>query len=93
MSSGKVDINFPVEILEKSVTYNIPIEPIFKKLDINNFKNISFDNKLTKFYGKIINIHFFLSKNMELTNNQKLDYCSIERYFMKLYLREIIKKH
>ena len=92
MSSGKADVNFPMEISEKSVTYDVPLEPIFEKLDINSFKNISFDNKLTKFYSKIINIHFFLSTNKELTNNQKLDYCTIERYFMKLYLREMIKK-
>ena len=92
MSSGKADVNFPMEILEKPVTYDVPLEPSFEKLDINNFKNISFDNKLTKFYGKIINLHFFLYNNKELTNNQKLDYCTIERYFMKLYLREMMKK-
>ncbi|NVM18043.1 MAG: hypothetical protein HWN80_10020 [Candidatus Lokiarchaeota archaeon] len=92
MSSGKADVNFPMEILEKPVTYDVPLEPIFEKLDINSFKNISFDNKITKFYGKIINLHFFLSDNKELTNNQKLDYCTIERYFMKLYLREMMKK-
>jgi len=65
---------------------------VLEKLDSNSFTNTNFDNKLTKFYGKIINIHFFLSNNKELTNNQKLDYCTIERYFMKLYLREMMKK-
>jgi hypothetical protein len=81
-----------MEILEKSVTYDVPRETIFEELDVNNFININLDNKLTKCYGKIINIHFFLSNNKELTNEQKLDYCSIERYFMKLYLREMMKK-
>ena len=92
MSSGKANLNYAVEILEGSEVYDLSREPIFEKLDINSFKNISFDNKLTKFYGKIINIHFFLSNNKELTNTQKLDYCTIERYFMKLFLREMMKK-
>ncbi len=81
-----------MEILEGTEVYDFSREPVFEKLDINSFTNTNFDNKLTKFYDKIINIHFFLSNNKELTNNQKLDYCTIERYFMKLYLREMMKK-
>ena len=92
MSSGKADINYTIEILDKSVTYDVSHKPVFEKLDVNSFTNANFDNKLTKFYGKIINIHFFLSNNKELTNNQKLDYCTIERHFMKLYLREMMKE-
>lgn len=92
MSSGKADTNYTMEILEGSEVYDLSREPVFEKLDINSFTNANFDNKLTKFYGKIISIHFFLSNNKELTNTQKLDYCNIERYFMKLYLREMMKK-
>ncbi|MFX0076492.1 MAG: hypothetical protein ACFE96_13705 [Candidatus Hermodarchaeota archaeon] len=92
MSSGKTDFNYPMEMVEKPVTYDAPRESIFEELDIHIFNNINLDCKLTKFYGKIVNIHFFLSKNKELSNSQKLDYCSIERYFMKLYLREMMKK-
>ncbi len=92
MSSGKADINYTMEIIERSEVYDFSREPVLEKLDSNSFTNTNFDNKLTKFYGKIINIHFFLSNNKELTNNQKLDYCTIERYFMKLYLREMMKK-
>ena len=92
MSSGKTDFNYPMEILEKAVTYDVPRESIFEELDVNSFTNINLDSKLTKVYGKIINIHFFLSNNKELSSNQKLDYCTIERYFMKLYLREMMKK-
>jgi hypothetical protein len=80
------------EILEKPVTYDVTHEPVFEELDVNIFNNINFDKKLTKFYGKIVNIHFFLSNNKELSNSQKLDYCTIERYFMKLYLKEMMKK-
>jgi len=92
VSSGKADINYTMEILERSEVYNFSREPVFEKLDINSISNTYYDKKLTKFYGKIINIHFFLSNNKELTNNQKLDYCTIERYFMKLYLREMMKE-
>ena len=92
MSSGKADTNYTMKILEKLESYDFSRGPIFEKLDINSISNTYYDKKLTKFYGKIINIHFFLSNNKELTNNQKLDYCTIERYFMKLYLREMMKK-
>lgn len=69
--------------------------PVFEEKELIHLKQQEFVNKLNKFYGKIIDVHFFLLNNKELTtltNNQKLDYCSIQRYFMKLYLKEIIKK-
>jgi len=92
LSSGKADTNYTMEILEKLESYDFSRGPVFEKLDVNSISDRYYDKKLTKFYGKIINIHFFLSNNKELTNNQKLDYCTIERYFMKLYLREMMKK-
>jgi hypothetical protein len=92
LSSGKADTNYTMEILEKLESYDFSREPVLEKLDVNSISDKNYDKKLTKFYGKIINIHFFLSNNKELTNNQKLDYCTIERYFMKLYLREMMKK-
>jgi hypothetical protein len=92
LSSGKADINYTLEILEKSESFDVSRESFFEKLEINSFTNTNLENKLTKCYGKIINIHFFLSANKELTNTQKLDYCTIERYFMKLYLKEMMKK-
>jgi hypothetical protein len=92
LSSGKADTNYTMEILEKLESYDFSREPVLEKLDVNSISDEYYDKKLTKFYGKIINIHFFLSNNKELTNNQKLDYCTIERYFMKLYLREMMKK-
>ena len=58
MSSGKADINYTMEIIERSEVYDFSREPVLEKLDSNSFTNTNFDNKLTKFYGKIINIHF-----------------------------------
>ena len=92
MSSGKANINYSVGFPEGAKVVDITPQPVFEKLDINSLKTINLDKKLTKFYGRIINIHFFLCNNKELTNDQKLDYCTIERNFMKLYLREMIKK-
>jgi hypothetical protein len=66
--------------------------PVFEEKDLTHLKQQEIVIKLNKFYGKIIDVHFFLLNNKELTNNQKLDYCSIERHFMKLYLKEVIKK-
>ncbi len=39
---------------------------------------------------KIIRLNFLNSPN--LTNGEKNDYCCIERYFMKLYLKDILLK-
>lgn len=35
-------------------------------------------------------IHSILSNCSELTNTQKLDFCTNQRYFMKLYLKEVV---
>ena len=92
MSSGKANINYSMESFDINKANYLSNLPVFEKKDLFHLKQLEIVNKLSKFYGKIIDVHFFLLNNKELTNNQKLDYCSIERYFMKLYLREIMKK-
>jgi len=92
LSSGKANINYSMESFDSSSLINLSNLPVFEVKDLIHLKQKEFVNKLNKFYGKIIDVHFFLLNNKELTNNQKLDYCSIERYFMKLYLREMVKK-
>ncbi|MFX1502224.1 MAG: hypothetical protein ACFFDH_14775 [Promethearchaeota archaeon] len=37
-------------------------------------------------------IHLILSNGSELTNAQKLDFCNNQRFFMKLYLKELLIK-
>ncbi len=37
-------------------------------------------------------IHTILSNCQDLTNTQKLDFCNNQRYFMKLYLKELLLK-
>jgi len=92
LSSGKANINYSMESFDSTNADYLSNLPVFEKKDLIHLKQQEIVNKLNKFYGKIINVHFFLLNNNELTNNQKLDYCSIERHFMKLYLKEVIKK-
>lgn len=58
-----------------------------------NSINQEINYELSRFYIKINEIHLILSNNSNLTNDEKLDYCRIERYFMKLYLKAIVKKY
>ena len=92
MSSGKASINYSIETFDNSTSINLSNLPVFEKKDLIHLKQQEIVKKLNKFYGKIIDVHFLLLNNDKLTNNQKLEYCTIERYFMKLYLREMMKK-
>ena len=92
LSSGKADITYSIKILDKTDDISVHVLPVLEKKYKFKLDNSYLDHKLTKFYGKIVNIHSFLLNSEELTINQKLDYCSIERYFMKLYLKEMMKK-
>ena len=56
-------------------------------------RNQPLDNTLFDLFQKILDIHAFLLFNYtELSTDSKLEYCNLERYFMKKYLKEIIKK-
>jgi len=95
LSSGKANINYSIGIFDSIKSNNLYDLPVFEEKDFIHLKQQEIFNKLNKVYGKIIDVHFFLLNNKEvnsLTNNQKLDYCSIQRHFMKQYLKEIIKK-
>ncbi len=92
MSSGKANFNYSIEIFDITKANYLSNQPVFEKKDLIHLKQQEIVNKLNKFYGKIIDVHFILLNNKELTNNQKLEYCTIERYFMKLYLREMMEK-
>ena len=81
-------VNQKFDQISSSLLYNNDLR-IFSK---NSFdQEINFE--LNKFYHKIFEIHLILSNNSNLTNDEKLDYCRIERAFMKLYLKAIVKKY
>ena len=92
LSSGKAGINYSIEILNKIDESSVAVLPIIEKKYKITLNESCVDHKLTKCYGKIVNVHSYLLNNEELTNTQKLDYCSMERYFMKAYLKEMMKK-
>ena len=92
MSSGKANINYSIVLFDITNANYLSNLPVFEERDLIHLKQQEFVNKLNKFYGKIIDVHFFLLNNKELTNNQKLEYCTIERHFMKLYLKGMMKK-
>ena len=92
MSSGKAGINYSIKIFDNTSEISVPVSPFIEKNYEFKLNESCVDHKLTKCYGKIVNVHSFLLNNEELTNTQKLDYCSMERYFMKAYLKEMMKK-
>ena len=92
MSSGKAGINYSIKILDNISDFSVPVLPADEKKYEFTLNKSWVDHKLTKCYGKIVNVHSYLLNNDELTNTQKLDYCNMERYFMKAYLKEMMKK-
>lgn len=61
----------------------------YLKTPFDQQKTIIKNNSLLK----AIEIHEFLLTAENLTNNEKLNYCKIGRYFMKAFLKEIIIKY
>ena len=89
MSSGVVKENYPA-ILENNPLLNL--SPSFLKNEYKNFINQQL-KKDKKTYLELLNknrIIFLNSKN--LSNKQKIVFCSVERYLMKLYLKEVMSK-
>ena len=92
LSSGKAEINYSIKFLDNPDYIRVPILQVLEKNDLFKLNESCLDSKLTKCYVKIVNVHSYLLNTEELTNTQKLDYCSIERYFMKAYLKEMMRK-
>ena len=66
-------------------------EEKIKKELIEDIKNI-FDEPENENYIILKEIQEILENCSNLTDKQKLDYCKSQRFFMKLYLREINKR-
>ncbi len=67
----------------------------YAKIGFNNFVNQKKKYTINKnTYLLMLNrVRSILNSCTDMTNDQKFDYYSIERYFMKLYLRECLKKN
>lgn len=79
--NSKFDFNVKHNYIQENFVEN-PLDFIVK-IDINDLKDILY---------RIIEIHFFLKKNSDLSNKQKLSYCKIERNLMIHYIKEITKR-
>jgi hypothetical protein len=71
------DLFYEPKVIERSVKDHV--EEIPQKAKYDNFKLLS-------------DIQNVLQKCRHLTDKDKLLYCQSQRYFMKLYLREINKR-
>jgi len=89
MSSGVIKNNLNV-ILEENPAIFTPIS------SYGNVPNGFFKQHLGKGKAQYITllgkIRSFLINCPDLTPKQKIDYCSLERYLMKKYLKKIIVK-
>ena len=79
---------------EKKQKYSINYDSdtLFKEINEEKLQSFKLDTDNSKDdYLSISNdIHSVLSNCPDLTNDQKLDYCDSQRYFMKLYLKEVM---
>jgi len=93
MSSGKI-IN--THQYNSNNEFNLSIDFIYNeenlihnRLILDPRANI---NILENLLHRIIEIHFLLKANPKLSNNQRLDYCKVERNLMIQYLKQVVKK-
>ena len=93
MSSGKILNAYQYKV---SNEFDLSLDFIYKEENpINN--PLALDPKvnahsLENLLYRIIEIHFLLKTNPKLSNNQRLDYCKVERDLMIQYLKQIVKK-
>lgn len=69
-------------------------ENFLSKITNNEFNNLqNFETSPEDEYLSISNdLHAILSNCSEFSNSQKLNFCSNQRYFMKLYLKQLLTK-
>ncbi|MFX0011112.1 MAG: hypothetical protein ACFE9R_12405 [Candidatus Hermodarchaeota archaeon] len=92
MSSGEVSKRFVGEIFH-GITPESALETkdddFLNLIVLNEIESITI---LNPSYQKAVKIHQILHNNKELSNEQKLEFCTLGRYFMKKYLKEIVRK-
>ena len=98
MSSGKLELNTTVSanksgesiallnLLYSSINPEVPYSSGLKP-----FPRIKDD--IYEFYHKAFEIHLLLLRNDNLSHKEKLNFCKIERNYIKLYLKAIMKKN
>ncbi|MFX1240298.1 MAG: hypothetical protein ACFFA7_03510 [Promethearchaeota archaeon] len=94
MSSGKVEQNYS-KLVQDGLLFNESVifsESILRKSC--KFKSEPYKEGRNRDFNfeTIKKIHFILKNNHSLTQKQKFDYCSSQRFFMKLYLKSISER-
>jgi hypothetical protein len=85
-TGDKHQINFSVE---RNFINSAHRTSNYLKIPLNQKRIIINNHSLLK----AIEVHEFLISAENLTNNEKLSYCKIGRYFMKAFLKEIVIKY
>ena len=93
MSSGKILNTYQFKV---SNEFDLSLDFIYKEENpISSLlvldSKVNF-NSLENLLYRIIEIHFLLKTNLKLSNNQRLDYCKVERSLMIQYLKQVVKK-
>jgi hypothetical protein len=68
---------------------------ISSDIDHNNeiqYSQFNLSSSKNEYLSISNDIHSILCNCSELTNTQKLNFCNNQRYFMKLYLKELVIK-
>ena len=92
MSSGDVSKRFVGEILcglTPEFALETKDEDFHNLIVLNEIESITI---LNPSYQKAVKIHQILQNNKKLSNKEKLEFCTLGRYFMKQYLKEIVRK-
>jgi hypothetical protein len=77
---------FPLEY--QTTNIDKPLDEIEEKESSKS--NYNFSDSKIEYLSVSNDIHSILSNCQDLTNTQKLDFCNNQRYFMKLYLKEVV---
>ena len=85
-SLGEYKNNSPVENFVENKDNSL------NKINKNDISNLGFNltDSKNEYLAISNDIHSILSNCPDLTNTQKLDFCTNQRYFMKLYLKEVL---
>lgn len=83
-------ISVPISETVKLRTSNEQINEVNNQ--ILSFSRINLTAVEAEYLSISADIHSILSNYPDLTNDQKLEYCISQRYFMKLYLKEVLIK-
>ncbi|MFW9771575.1 MAG: hypothetical protein ACFFFB_08090 [Candidatus Heimdallarchaeota archaeon] len=89
MSSGKIIENFQIKVNDL-LDYNTFEVKLTSNPLVSSSLGIKTD--LENIFSKIYEIHWLLKANSQLSNNERLDYCKVERILMIKYLKKLVDK-